>query len=121
MRRNKVLATLLTLIVVAASVTLAAIYVHDNPAGITPISSINTGNTPIGSNVTLKGRIIDFLATPLILSGQNVLMSDGSGNISFISTETQLQINWTIIVGGTILARNLLYLVSDVELVLLFP
>jgi len=121
MRRKKTLATLLALIVIDASITLVLIYVHDNPAGITPISSINTGNTPIGYNVTLKGEIIDFLATPLILSGQNVLMSDGSGNISFFSTETQLQINWTVIVKGTVHTNDSLLLVSGVNLVLLFP
>lgn len=121
MRRNKVLATLLVLIVIAASITLAMICVHDNPAGITPISSINTGNTPIGSNVTVKGEMVDFLATPLILSGQNVLMSDGSGNISFFSTENQLQINWAIIVKGTVHTNDSLRLVSGVALVLLFP
>jgi hypothetical protein len=48
MRMNKALATMLALVVVVASVTLALIYVHDSPAGITPISSINRGNTPIG-------------------------------------------------------------------------
>ena len=121
MMRNKALAMLLALIVIAASITLVLTYVHDNPAGITPISSINTGNTPTGSNVTLKGRIIEFLATPLILSGQNVLMSDGSGNISFFSTGALLQINWTILVRGTVHTNYSLYPVSGVEIVLMFP
>ncbi len=121
MRLRRVLATLLVLIAIVTPVTLALIYVHDSPAGMTPISSINTGVTSIGSNVTLKGKIIQISMFYVGLNDQFVNLSDGSGSIVFFWTETRLQVNWTVLVRGTVDTNEALHPVSDVELVLLFP
>ena len=121
MRWRKALATLLVLVAIMAPLSLILIYVHDNPAGMTPISSINTGITPISSNVTLKGVISEIA---VILNGPNmqyVRVSDGSGSIEFFWHETRLQVNWTILVRGTVDTNETLRPVSNVELVLLFP
>ncbi|RDE11811.1 MAG: hypothetical protein C4K48_11000 [Candidatus Thorarchaeota archaeon] len=121
MGRKRALATLLVLIAIMAPLSLTLMYVHDNPTGITPISSINTGITPIGSDVTVKGVILEIV---VILNGrnmQNVRMSDGSGSIELYWTETRLHVNWTIIVRGTAYSNLSLDPVSSVELVLLFP
>jgi len=121
MRRRKALATLIVLVAIIASMSVAFIYVHDNPVRVTPISSINAGITPVGTNVTLKGEFKEELASPLMGICQHILMSDGSGNISFYCYETRLQIGWTLIVRGTVQTNKTLYLVSSVEQVLLFP
>jgi DNA/RNA endonuclease YhcR with UshA esterase domain len=121
MKRRKAVATLLVLIAIATPLSLAFTYLHDNPAGMTPISSINAGITPIGTNVTLKGEIKEIVFLLMGLNDQSVRMSDGSGNISFFWTETRLQVNWIILVKGTIYANHSLHPVSSVEIVSLFP
>ena len=121
MRWRKALATLLVLVAIMAPLSLILIYVHDNPAGMTPISSINTGVTPIGSNVTLKGRILEICVLLMGPNDQTVRLSDGSGSVRFFWTDTRLQVNWTILVRGTVDTNETLRPVSNVELVLLFP
>ena len=118
---RKTLATLTMLVVIVASLSLALIYVHDNPAGLIPISSINTGVTPIGSNVTLKGEIINIIIFFIGPNDQSVLLSDGSGNITFFWTKTRLEVGWTVIVKGTVHQNDSIRPISSVEPVLLFP
>lgn len=120
MKRSKVVVLLLAFMAIIAPITLTLIYTHDNLSGAIPISSIKSALTPIGTNVTLKGKIIDILVLSLSANDQVVSISDGSGFIGFFWTKTLLQINWTILVGGTVDTNHTLRPVSEVELVLLF-
>ena len=121
MRRNKALAILIISTTLVASLSLALIYTHDNPVGLTPISSINSGTTPIGSNVTIKGEIASIVVLHIGLNFQFVSISDGTGNLTIFWTEMKLDIGWNIIIQGTVHRNNSLKPVSNVELVLLFP
>jgi hypothetical protein len=71
--------------------------------------------------VTLKARIAYIVIFFIGINDQSVTISDGSGFIEFFWTKTRLQINWTILVSGTVHTNYSLYPVSSVEVVLLFP
>jgi hypothetical protein len=119
-RRRKALATLVVLVVILASLSLALIYVHDNPVGLTPISSINTEVTPIGSNVTIKGEITSIIFLMMGPNDQVVSISDGSGSVEFFWTKTRLDVGWIILVRGTVYWNYSIHPVSSVDQVLLF-
>ncbi|MHA1863872.1 MAG: hypothetical protein ACTSWA_08890 [Candidatus Thorarchaeota archaeon] len=121
MRRRKAQATILMSIVIVVSFSLALIFAHDNPAELTPISSINAGITPLGSNVTIKGNITSIMMYHVGLNDQVVSLSDGSGSLRFYWSKTHLEVGWIVIVKGTVHRNNSLRPVSSVELVLLFP
>ena len=121
MMKRKTLAISMVLVVLVASLSLTLIYAHDNPANLTPILSINTGNTSIGSNVTIKGNITSIIMLFIGFNDQVVTINDGSGNLEFFWTRTKLDIGWSIIVKGTVSQTDVLYPVSSVEPVILFP
>jgi hypothetical protein len=85
------------------------------------MSSINSGITPIGSNVTVKGTINSILLFFMGPHDQSVQISDGSGNLTFYWTRTRLAVGWIILVCGTVGRNNNLHPVSSIERVLLFP
>ena len=121
MRQRKVLATILISIVILVSFSLALIYTHDNPAELIPISSINAGITPLGSNVTIKGNITSIMMLWVGLNDLFVSLSDGSGSLRFYWSKAHLEVGWIILVKGTVYCNNSLRPVSSVERVLLFP
>ena len=120
MRRNDPLALLTVSIILVASFSFVLTYIHDNPIGLTQISSINSGATPIGSNVTIKGQITHIMVLWMFPNDQLISLTDGTGNLTFDWTRSTLDVGWNIIVQGTVHHNTRLYPVSNVELVLLF-
>ena len=121
MRRNDWLALLTVSIILVASFSFVLTYIHDNPIELTPISTINSGITPIGSNVTIKGEITEIVVLAIAPNFQSVSVSDGTGSLTFFWTRTILDVGWTVIVRGTVNRTDSLSPISSVESVLLFP
>lgn len=121
MKYRKILAILLTVMLSTVLLTLGVIYLHDNPANVTLISSINSEMTHVGANVTVKGNITSISTTLMGSHDQFVWLSDKTGSLNFFWTETWLSIGWIVIVKGTVKNNHSLLPASSVELVLLFP
>lgn len=117
MRRNDPLALLTVSVILVASLGFVFAYVHDNPIGLTPISSINSEIIPLGSNVTVKGEITQIVVLAVAPNFQDVLVSDGTGSLRFFWTRTILDVGWNVIVQGTVDHNTSLRPVTNVELV----
>ena len=116
---RKVLSVLLVMLMV--EVSLACVYIHDNPVGLTRIDDINAGNIPVGANVTLKGRITQVIVWHMLLNSQSVTISDGRNNITFSWSRSIVNHGWSILVRGTVHSGHRLTNVISVERVWLFP
>lgn len=120
MERKKVLAIPITVMVIAVTLCLGLIYIHDNPSGLIPISSINTGTTEIGAKVIVKGNITAITVYTMNPNDLDVWISDGTGILEFFSTDSRFYIGMTVIVKGTVYTNYTLLPTSSVEIVILF-
>jgi len=118
---RKILAILLILMLITFPLSIGLIYIHDNPANVTPISSINSGMTQIGTNVTVKGNITSGYGYLMGTYIQVATLTDESGNLTFSWADSLLEIGWIVIVKGTVYTNYSLHPTSSVELVILFP
>ncbi|MGY5854914.1 MAG: hypothetical protein RTU92_15200 [Candidatus Thorarchaeota archaeon] len=119
-RRRKQFLVVLTMSIVVLSRSLTAIYLHDNPTEFTSIEDINQNLVPVGSNVTVKGKIIH--AINLWMDIQRITITDGGGNLTFslIPSQPSLLSSLAIIVSGTVDSNTSIHPVSYVDRVLLF-
>ncbi len=119
-RRRKQILVVLTMSIVVISMSLTTIYLHDNPTEFTPIEDINHNLIPIGTNVTVKGKIIHVIY--LWMTIQSITITDGNGNLTFglIPSQPSLSTSLSIIVSGTVGSNTSLHSVSYVDRVLLF-
>ncbi|MGY5874590.1 MAG: hypothetical protein RTU30_02480 [Candidatus Thorarchaeota archaeon] len=117
-RRRKSILAVLTISIVVISLSLTAVYFHDNPTELTSIKDINLNLIPVGTNVTVKGTIIRIMY--ISWGGQRVTITDGGGNLTFPWFQPSLDSSWTIIVSGTVYSNTSIHSVSYVERVLLF-
>jgi DNA/RNA endonuclease YhcR with UshA esterase domain len=83
------------------------------------MDDINQGTVSAGTNVTVKGNIIQIRYYYLGSNDQLVTISDGTGDLTFIWENTFLDIGWTIIVKGRVNSNISIYAYS-VEKVWLF-
>ncbi len=102
------------------SLSIISIYIHDNPERLTSIDNINQGLIPVGTNVTVKGVIIEIRYYFLGSNDQIVTITNGECNLTFFWLDSPLDLGWKIIVSGTVDSTTSLRSVSIVERVLLF-
>lgn len=107
--------------IVALLGLLTIVYIHDNPAGIVAIASINSDEVPIGTDVIVKGEVTWVLIYFMGPYDQvSFGLCDGSGNLS-IGTRIPVYDGWTVIVWGSVRSNDTMSNVTDIERVWLFP
>jgi DNA/RNA endonuclease YhcR with UshA esterase domain len=115
----RLIAPILLISLLAISISIISVYTHDNPEKTAPMDDINQGTVSAGTNVTVKGNIIQIRYYYLGSNDQLVTISDGTGDLTFIWENTFLDIGWTIIVKGRVNSNISIYAYS-VEKVWLF-
>lgn len=109
MRRRKSYGIMGVILVIIASLSLVLTYLRDCPFEVTPMSAINAGMTPLGTNVTVKGEItggIEYLVLP---NFYELVVSDRNGELTIASVGVYLEVGWTIIVRGTVYSNTSLH------------
>ncbi len=100
-------------IVVLGIVGLGVIAWHDGLIGVTPISEINAGNVPAGTQVTIKGEYTGkFFSALIIKSGNSGLLFSWDGSIPPVGA--------VIVVRGEVHDSLSLTNVVSVEIVWIF-
>ena len=122
--KKQLILAALSMSIIATSSFLAAVYYHDNPGKITSIEDINRNLIPVGTNVTVKGEILEILH--LWMGFIRITITDGCGNLTFGGPTfdgilTHFDSSWKhIIVSGTVSSNSSLDSVSSIERVILF-